>query len=205
MDQRTLEWMAARCGHVTASRVASLMVKKADSKSREALLSQIICERLTGEIQQGYTSAPMERGTELEPVARAMYEVEHGVMVDECGFIKHPSIAWFGASPDGLVGSSGLVELKCPNTTTHVATLIRGSYDTAYKWQIQAQLSCTGREWCDFGTFDDRLPEGLQFASFRVYRDDAAIAELEAAVVAFNECVTQAIESLFEKYGRIES
>ncbi len=186
MEQRTSEWFTARAGFVSASRMAGVMVKKADAKTRDTLMAELIAERLTGHPVESFDSFAMRRGTDMEPIARSWYESQRDIMVHEVGFIKHPTIPYFGASPDGLVGDDGLIEIKCPNTTTHINTLLRGSYDETYKLQIQTQLACTGRQWCDFVTYDDRLTSNLCGGIFRVHRDHSLIHEIECAVVAFN-------------------
>lgn len=185
MDQRTDEWYQARLGRVTASRVKDVMAK--GRTTRQNYMMQLLCERLTGRHDEGFTSAAMQRGTELEPVARSAYEVDRGVMITETGLIMHPRIEGFGASPDGLVGAHGMLEIKCPNTATHIATMQSGRHDTQYEWQMLAQLSCAGRDWVDFVSFDDRLPEPLQYFCARFERDESRIREMESAVREFLE------------------
>lgn len=190
IDQRTDEWFAARLGRVTASRVKDVMAKgrgKEPSATRRNYMMELLCERLTGNRAEGFTSAAMQRGTDLEPVARSAYEIDRGVMTVETGLVLHPAIDGFGASPDGLVDSIGLLEIKCPNTATHVATIQSGRHDSQYDWQMLAQMACTGRAWVDFVTFDDRMPEALQYACFRFERDDSRINDMEAEIRAFLE------------------
>lgn len=200
MDQRTEEWFKARAGYVSASRMNGVMVAKRQSATRENLMADLICERLTGMSGNTFTSQAMQRGVDLEPIARSWYEVTSGNMVSECGFIKHGSIPMLGASPDGLVGDDGLLEIKCPNTATHIETLLRGSYDAAYRYQIQTQLACTGRQWCDFVSYDDRLPQHMAGVCYRVMRDDDLIATIEAAVIEFNAELEQKLSALQAKY-----
>jgi hypothetical protein len=137
----------------------------------------------------------MLHGVETEPQARMAYEAFKGVLVDEMGFIDHPSIQYFGCSPDGLVEEDGLVEIKCPNSKTHLSTLLNGKIPTKYIPQVQTQMAVMNRQWCDFVSFDPRLPEDLQLFVVRVNRDDEYIAKLEEEVVAFlnevNETVTK--------------
>lgn len=187
MIQGSDEWFAARLGKVTASRVSDVMAttKSGPAASRQNYMMELLCQRLTGTSESGYTNAAMQRGTELEPIARSAYEAANGVFVDEVGLIDHPEIAGFAASPDGLVGDDGLIEIKCPNTATHVAFLRTGKPDGKYVWQMMAQMACTGRAWCDFVSYDDRLPYQLQFASVRIMRDDAKIADMLAGITAF--------------------
>lgn len=188
MEQRTEEWITARLGKVTASRVKDVMAKGrggAPSASRTNYMMQLLCERLTGKQEEGFTSAAMQRGTDLEPLARTAYELYADAEVTEVGLILHPRIDGFAASPDGVVGERGLLEIKAPNTATHVATLRSGKHDSSYDWQMLAQMACTGRDWVDFVSFDDRLPEELQYFCARFHRDDKRIREMEAEVTAF--------------------
>lgn len=180
MEQRSEEWFAARLGRVTASRVADVMAKTRSgyAASRQNYMMELLCQRLTGRQQESFCSAAMQRGTELEPVARSAYEVATGNMVEECGLVVHPCISMFGASPDGLVGDDGLLEIKCPNTAQHVEFLRTGKPDTKYQWQMLAQMACTDRQWCDFVSYDDRLPEPLAYRCVRFERDEARIAEM---------------------------
>jgi len=188
IEQRSDEWFAQRLGRVTASKVKDVMAKGrngAPSATRQNYMMQLLCERLTGKREEGFTSAAMQRGTDLEPIARSAYEFYAGVMTVETGLILHPEIEGFGASPDSLVGANGLVEIKIPNTATHIYTMQSGKHDPQYEWQMLAQMACSGREWVDFVSFDDRLPEELQYVCFRYHRDEARIREMEAEVKAF--------------------
>jgi len=185
--QRIEEWYRSRIGNVTASRVSDVMsvTKAGPSASRKSYMIELLCQRLTGRAEDGYTSAAMQRGIDLEPVARSAYEIDQVVMTLETGLVMHPSGIAFGASPDGLVGDDGLVEIKCPKTSTHVDFLLSGKPNKEYIWQMQAQMSCTGRDWCDFVSFDDRLPERLQYRRVRVMRDDGAISSMLSEIVVF--------------------
>lgn len=190
MDQRSDDWFLARLGKVTASKVKDVMAKGrggAPSATRQNYMMQLLCERLTGCREEGFTSAAMQRGTDLEPVARSAYEIDRNVMTVETGLVLHPSIDGFGASPDGLSGEAGLLEIKCPNTATHVFTMQSGRHDPQYEWQMLAQLACTNREWVDFVSFDDRMPEPLQYFCARFERDEKRIREMEAEVRLFLE------------------
>ena len=186
-EQRTAEWFAARLGKVTASRVADLMAttKSGYAASRDNLMAQLVVERLTGQAQESYSSASMQWGTEQEPFARAAYEIATGQMVDECGFVPHPMIDNAGASPDGLVGDDGLVEIKCPNTATMIETLLTQKVPSKYITQMQMQMACTGRQWCDFVSFDPRLPAKAQLWVKRVPRDPEFILKMEVEIVKF--------------------
>lgn len=187
MDQGSDEWFAIRIGKVTASRVADILAKTKSgySTSRDNYMAQLVCERLTNQKAESFTNAAMQHGTETEPLARAAYEALKDVLVDEVGFVPHPSIKMAGASPDGLVGDDGLIEIKCPNTATHIDTLLSESVPTKYFTQMQFQMACTGREWCDFVSFDNRLPEELQLFVKRVPRDETYIKLMEAEIVQF--------------------
>ena len=190
MDQHSSEWFSARLGKVTASKVKDVMAKGrggAHSATRQNYMMQLLCERLTGKREEGFTSAAMARGTELEPVARSAYEIDKGVMTSETGLILHPKIEGFGASPDGLVGDRGMLEIKCPNTATHVFTMQSGKHDPQYEWQMFAQLACADRDWVDFVSFDDRMPDELQYACFRLERDEARIRQMETEIKLFLE------------------
>lgn len=189
MIQGSEEWHAARLGRVTASRVADVMAKTKTgySASRTNYMMELLCQRLTGKREEGFTSAAMQRGTELESSARSVYEAENGVIVIECGLVQHSTIAMFAASPDGIIGSDGLLEIKCPNTSTHIDFIRTGKPKSEYQWQMLAQMACTGRQWCDFVSFDDRLPEPLQFSCVRFYRDDCRIKEMIAEIQKFLE------------------
>ncbi len=203
MQQRSEEWFAARVGKVTASRVADLMArtKSGYSASRQNYMAELICERLTGVKSDRFQSAAMQWGTDVEPQARAAYAFMADVEVVEVGLCDHPSIAMFAASPDGLVGSDGLVEIKCPNTATHIDTLLSATVPGQYITQMQAQMACTGRAWCDFVSFDPRLPAELQIWIRRVPRDDAAIASIEEETVAFLAELDGRIAALRAKYN----
>jgi len=203
MDQRTEEWFAARLGKVTASKIADVMAQGrggAPSATRANYRAQLVVERLTGVAQEGFRNSAMDHGTETEPQARACYTLNTGRDVEEVGFIPHPSIAMSGASPDGLVGANGLVEIKCPNSATHIATLRGAEIDGKYIKQMQWQMACTGRAWCDFVSFDPRLPDEMQMLVRRVLRDDTMIADMEAAVVSFLVEVDAEISDLQNRY-----
>ena len=187
MDQGTEEWFTIRIGKVTASRVADVIAKTKTgySASRDNYMAQLVCERLTGQKGESFTNAAMQHGTDTEPLARAAYEALKDVLVDEVGFVPHPSIDMAGASPDGLVGDDGLLEIKCPNTATHIETLMSKTVPGKYNTQMQFQMACTGRQWCDFVSFDNRLPEQFQLFVKRIPRDDEFIKQMEDEVVKF--------------------
>jgi len=187
VEQRTDDWFTARLGKVTASRVADVVAKTKSgySTSRENYMAQLVCERLTGKPAEQYSNSAMQWGTETEPLARAAYEAKMDVLVDEVGFIDHPSIVNSGASPDGLVGADGLIEIKCPNTSTHIDTLLNQAVPKKYADQIFWQMACTGRDWCDFVSYDPRLPPDLQLFIKRIPRDNQYIRLLESEVIEF--------------------
>ncbi|EDY0938420.1 YqaJ viral recombinase family protein [Salmonella enterica subsp. enterica serovar Florida] len=188
MEQRSPEWFAARCGKVTASRLYDVMTrtKSGYAASRQNYMAELICQRLTGKPEEGFTNAAMMRGTELEPVAREMYALnEFDAVISEVGLIEHPTIAGFAASPDGLVNDDGLIEIKCPNTWTHLQTLKTGVPKRQYLLQMHAQMMCTGRKWCDFVSFDDRLPPELAYFKTRISFDEVLAEEIEQEVVKF--------------------
>lgn len=185
--QGSSEWFAIRCGKVTASKISDLMAKTKTgySASRANYMAQLIVERLTNQVQESYSNAAMQWGTETEPQARASYEFETDSIVKEIGFVDHPTILLTGASPDGLVDDDGLIEIKCPNTATHIDFLLTGEIDGKYIKQMQWQLACTGRKWCDFVSFDPRLPVNLQIKIVRVNRDLELIQIMEKEVSEF--------------------
>ncbi len=199
MKQRTEEWQAARLGKVTASRVADVVArtKSGYGASRENLMAQLICERLTGKPTEGFTSAAMEWGTQTEPEARAVYSARIGELVDEVGFIEHPTIAMAGASPDGVTDDA-LVEIKCVNSATHLEYVLSGKPPAKYITQMQWQMACVGKPACDFVSYDPRLTEHLQLLIVRVPRDDAMIADLEAEVRKFLVELDEKINKLKE-------
>jgi putative phage-type endonuclease len=162
--------------------------------------AQLICERLTGQPTETFTSAAMQHGTDTEPQARAFYEMEMGLDVVEVGFIPHPKLEWTGASPDGLVGDSGLVEIKCPQPATHIKTLTGAKIARNYMLQMQWQMVCTGREWCDFVSFSPALPAEMQMHRQRVEKDAESVEEITAAVTAFLADVDAACKQLNKTY-----
>lgn len=192
--QGTPEWLAMRLGKVTASRIADVMATA--SASRKNYMAELVCERLTGRHEDKYKSAAMRRGNELEPKARAYYELESGLDVTEVAMIPHPVILMSGASPDGLVGDDGLIEIKCPNTATHIDFLHNLNPKQEYIYQMQWQMACTGRKWCDFVSYDDRLPEHLSYRCLRVQRDDSLIRDVEYEVVLFLAELDKLVTSL---------
>ena len=183
MEQRTEEWFSARLGKVTASRVADVLakIKSGESASRKNYKMELVVQRLTGKQGESFTNAAMEWGTEQEPFARMAYEAHTGTFVKEEGFVDHPTIEGFGCSPDGIVGE-GLIEIKAPNTANHIETVLENKVPSKYIPQMQCQMACTGAKWCDFVSFDPRLPEDLQLFVVRVERDQEYIDAMEVEV-----------------------
>lgn len=200
--QGSPEWFSARLGRVTASRVADVIAKTKSgySASRANYAAQLIAERLTGEVAESFTNAAMQWGVDHEPDARSAYEFMTDVDVVQIGIVNHPTIGMASASPDGLVREDGLVEIKCPNTATHIDTLLSGSVPGKYATQMLWQMACTGRKWCDFVSYDPRLPESMRLFVQRVERDDAKIAELEQEVVSFLAEVDAKVNALRNKF-----
>ena len=186
MEQRTEEWFSARLGKVTASRVADVLakIKSGESASPKNYKMELVVQRLTGKQGESFTNAAMEWGTEQEPFARMAYEAHTGTFVKEVGFIDHPTIEGFGCSPDGIVGE-GLIEIKCPNTANHIETVLENKAPSKYIPQMQCQMACTGAKWCDFVSFDPRVPEDLQLFVVRVERDQEYIDSMEVEVKQF--------------------
>ena len=205
-DQGTDAWLSQRAGKVTASRIADVMAKtkSGPGAARKTYMGDLIAERLSGVPKQGFTNAAMQWGTETEPQARAMYSFQTDNLVLETGFIPHPSIEFTGASPDGLVGDDGLVEIKCPNTATHIETLRGGKIDREYLLQMHWQMICCERQWCDFVSFDPRLPAEMQMHIVRVDRDAELSAEIEAEVSAFLTEMNEAVADLRTRYEQKE-
>jgi len=198
IEQGTEEWFAIRCGKVTASRIADIIAttKSGYSASRANYEAQLICEILTGKPAESFTNAAMAWGTETEPLARAQYELKTGNMVNQIGFVVHPKIEQAGASPDGLVDNDGLIEIKCPNTSTHLDTLLSQKVPSKYITQMTWQMLCTGRKWCDFVSYDPRLPDNLQLFIQRIELDEEYGKKLESEVKGFLEEVNEKVEKL---------
>jgi putative phage-type endonuclease len=186
MEQLTPEWFAARVGKLTASRMADVMAKtkSGPAASRKNYMMELICEKLSGESVDFYKNAAMQRGTDLEPIARGAYEASKGLFVKEEGLVDHPTIIGLAASPDGLVGDDGLIEIKCPNTATHLEFLKTSKIPSKYILQMHTQMICTGRNWCDFVSYDDRL-QGLEYKCVRVKLDVNTVIDIETAAITF--------------------
>lgn len=200
--QRTDEWFAARLGKVTASRIADLRKKTKTgwAASRKDYMADLIAERLSGEHIPGGTGAARRWGQDIEPEAKRAYAFYRDAEIAEVGFLPHPTIVDAGASPDGLVGTDGLVEFKCPTVLTHLETLETDVIADEYLQQMQWQMACTGRQWCDFASYDPRYPEAMKLYVQRVKRDDELIAAIEADVTDFLAEMTTRVERLRAKF-----
>jgi putative phage-type endonuclease len=197
--QGTDEWRAARVGLITASRIRDVLakVKSGEAATRRNYKAQLVVERLTGKpYGDDYTNAAMRWGVEQEPFARAAYEMQRGLLVDQVGLVLHPIIEMSGASPDGLVGADGLVEIKCPKTANHLDWLLADVPPAEYEPQMQWQMACTGRAWCDFVSYEPNLPEHLQLFVVRAARDETWIKEMQEEVVAFDNEILEMLERL---------
>ena len=207
IPQGTPEWFAARLGKVTASRIAdaTARTKTGWGASRANYMAELIAERLTGTQGDSYTNAAMQWGVDHEADARAAYEFYTDATVDLSGFITHPKISASGASPDGEVGKDGLVEIKCPNTATHIDTLLGLSVPEKYIKQMQWQMACSETAWCDFVSYDPRMPENMRLFVRRVPRNASMIENLEKDVLEFLGEMEQRIEALQRHYGMAQA
>lgn len=192
MQQQTPEWFAARRGKVTASRINAVMMSP-KSQGYQDYLAEVLMERFQQLVRPQFLTPAMEWGNEQEPIARAHYHFQTGRDVKEVGFVRHAYLE-SGASPDGYVGNDGLIEIKCPNTITHIKTLLGKGIRKEYLQQIQWQLACTGCNWCDFVSFDPRVPTEMQLIVIRVERDDEMI-----------EALTQGVANFLAEVGSLEA
>ena len=207
IEQGTPEWHQMRLGKVSASRMADLMAKTKSgaSASRAKYMAQLLCERMTGQPTEFFTTAAMQRGTEIEPVARAAYEAENLVSVEQVAWVEHPTISLAGCSPDGFVGEHGLIEIKCKEIHNHLDSILNDKIDPDHQAQMMWQMACTGRQWCDYVCFDDRAPEGLQLFVKRLHRDEEKIKAMEDEVIKFLkdlESMIQKLNEIKEKNGK---
>jgi putative phage-type endonuclease len=202
MDQRTEEWYQARLGKATASRFSDVMavIRTGESAQRRNYRAELVAERLSGVPSNGFTSAPMQWGIDNEPLARLAYELQSGNTVEDAFFETHKTLE-AGASPDGYIGKDGLIEIKCPNTATHIETLKTQKLPKQYYAQVQGQLWITNRQWCDFLSFDPRLPDNAQLYLVRVERDESFIKDLEAEVTKFLREVEEEVNFIKEYKG----
>jgi putative phage-type endonuclease len=204
--QGTPEWLQERCGKLGASSIGDLMArtKNGYGASRANLMARLLTERLTGQPVETFTSGPMLWGIETEPQARAAYEFSREVEVVETGWVQHPAVENAGCSPDGLVNDDGMTEIKCPNTATHIDTLLGKDIDNRYLLQMQWQMECCRRQWCDFVSFDPRLPMRMQLFIRRFERDEDLIGEIKLEVAKFLDELDLRIQVLNEKYPTTE-
>jgi len=203
VQQGTAEWHQLRLGKVTASRVADILAKTKTgaSASRGNYLIELALQRVTKTIEESYTNAAMEWGTATEPQARVAYEVKTGNFVDQVAFVNHPTIDGFGCSPDGLVGDSGLIEIKCPNSATHWSYIKANEPPNKYFIQMQAQMAVTGAKWCDFVSFDPRMPERSQLLIVSVPRDPEFILFMETEIKQFLSEVEAEVNLMEKRNG----
>lgn len=201
-EQGSAEWLLARVGKVTASRVADVIAKTktGPGASRANYMAELIAERLTGAPAERFVTGPMAWGTEKEPEARDLYAFITDAEIVQVGFIEHPSISMCGASPDGLVGTDGMVEIKCPNTAGHIDTLLGQTVPAKYVTQMQWQMACTGRQWCDFVSYDPRLPDSMRLFVQRIERDDQFIEKTSQEIVSFLEELSDKEQALRTRY-----
>lgn len=192
-EQGTPEWRAERAGKITASRIADMLatIKTGESASRRNYRAELVAERLSGSPIDSFVSSAMKWGIEQEIFARAAYEMATGKFVDNSGFIDHPAIKMCGASPDGLIEDDGIVEIKCPNTDTHISYLKAGKVPSEYEKQMMWQMAVTGRKWNDFVSFDPRMPVTHQLFVRRLYRDDEKIKAMSEEVIKFGKEVDE--------------
>ena len=207
IEQGSPEWLALRCGKATGSRVPDIVrtTKSGVSASRQRYLGELVAERLTGRPTESFKSPDMDWGTATEDEAARAYAFFRDAELQKVAFVDHPRIRMSGASPDRLVGAAGLVEIKCPATHTHIATLRGQKIDADYLTQMQWQMACTGREWCDWCSYDPRMPESMRLVVRRVPRDPGRITELEFAVGIFLREVEVTIAELQAEYGVAEA
>lgn len=198
--QGSAEWHELRRGKITASRVVDILpgVKGNYLAGRKNYLAEKVCEILTGEVADSFTNEAMQHGTDTEPLARSAYEAKTGNLVDEVGFVLYPEYKHFGASPDGLVNQDGCIEIKCPNTATHIDTLLNGNVKRQYKIQMQCVMMCCQRIWCDFISFDDRMPEKNQLYIKRFEFDNKLAAQIRAEIELFSVELNSMLQKLKE-------
>lgn len=213
VQQQTPEWLEMRHGAVTASRVADVMAKLkngGEAAVRASYKAELLCERLTHLTYEHYVSPSMQWGIDNEPLAKASYEIATGFAISSGGLAMHPKIKWLMASPDGLVHDDGLVECKCPNTSTHLDYILAGVVPPEYHWQMLCQMACAERKWCDFVSYDPRLPDSLQLFIRRLEWDGERIAKMEQEVEKFiaeieDEIILLSKSKLIDLDGTLET
>jgi hypothetical protein len=207
--QGTPEWRQARCGKATGSRIADALAKVKSGgwgASRKNYRAELVVERLTNQPINGWVSKEMQWGIDNEPDARRLYAFMTDSVVRQVGFVPHPRIIMSGCSPDGWVGEEGIVQFKCPNTAQHLSVIDTDQIDDCYIKQINWEMACCERKWCDFVSYDPRvlIPE-MQLYIQRVPRDDELIAEMEREIPKFLAEVTEQVERLRIKCGLAEA
>ena len=207
MEQGTQAWLEARAGSLGASQVADALAttKSGWAASRANVRAQLVRERLTGQPTDTFCSAAMQRGKDLEPQARAMYEFQTGAEVEEIALIRHPSIEGSHCSPDGLCGGDGMLEIKCCGDARHYEVLQGDEPEDSYVKQCRWQMAVTGRAWVDLAYFNPDWPAKMQLVIHRIGRDEAAIAEMETEVRKFLDEVNKAEADLRDRYAMKEA
>lgn len=201
-EQGSGAWLAARSGRITASRVADVLAyakKGGETQKRADYRIELVSERLTGLAIDKYVTFAMKEGTRLEPEARTEYELAQDIMLDRIGFAIHPAMDFSGASPDGLVGKDGGVEIKCPTRTTHLEYLMAGVVPPEYEPQMVWNMVCCERMWWDFVSYCPDFPEPLKMFTIRLQRDEARIDVIDAEVRKFHAEVETTIRQLQEE------
>ena len=201
MEQQSDAWFSARVAKVTASRINDVMAKLKngdEAATRKNYKAQLVAERLTGKKADSFSNSAMQWGTDTEPLARSAYEVAQGVFVEQVGFCDHPQIEMSGASPDGFVDDFGLVEIKCPNTATHIDYMLAGVAPAEYQNQMLWQMECCSKLWCDFVSFDPRMPEDMQLFVVRFHVDDERLKVIREEVKKFLDEVDELVNRLTE-------
>lgn len=200
MKQGSRAWVEARLGKVTSSRLADVLRGGRSgglSKAAETYMLQLISEILTGEPADDIRSKPIMWGNQHEDGARASYQFDRDCNVTQTGFVPHPEIEGFGGSPDSLVGNDGILEIKCPfNSTVHLTTLLTQQVPEEYEPQVQGNLCATGRQWCDFVSYDPRMPAGADIVVIRVDRDEVFIEEIEDRVKRFIDHLNRKLDKV---------
>lgn len=196
--QRDDAWYSNRLGKITASRIGDLMAKTktGESASRKNYISQLVVERLTETKVETYKNDAMQYGIDTEAEAREFWENEHFKKVELCDFFDAPDISMSGASPDGLIDDDGLIEIKCPNSATHLALLLGGPIPRQYILQMQWQMYCTNRHYCIFFDYDNRFPLEMRGCERRVERDEKLIDEIKEEVIRANEEIESTLKKL---------
>lgn len=199
IPEGTIDWLKARVGLLTGSRMADAMsvLKSGDfSAKRKTLLRQILQERLTGFAVDHYVTPAMQWGLDHEQEAKDEYEAASGNLIQKAGFALHPMIEFFGATPDGLIDHDGCLEAKCPTTDTHLEYFLAGKIPAEYKPQMVCEMLCHRRQWCDFVSFDPRLPKRQRLFIRRYQPTPQEFAEVESAAIKFLADVEKMWEAL---------